>query len=92
MKAKTTRHLQVITTLKGSKWGLSLKELRLIFMSCIAPIALYAISVWHVPRMQGQMALHDKQVRALTVIQRHACKVISGGFCLVSGDTYNTKL
>jgi hypothetical protein len=33
-----------------------------------------------------------QQVRALTAIQRHACKVISGGFRLVSGDAYNAEL
>lgn len=92
VKKRTTKRLQAIKALGGHNWGLSLKELRLIYNACIAPIALYAASVWHVPKVRGRLILHREQVKALTAIQRHAAKTITGGFRLVSGDAYNAEL
>ena len=92
VKKKTTARLQAVSALGGGKWGLSLKQLRLVYNACIAPIALYAAPVWYQPRVRGNAAAHDRQVRGLSAVQRRACKAISGGFRLVSGDAYNAEL
>ncbi|THC87915.1 hypothetical protein EYZ11_012636 [Aspergillus tanneri] len=76
--------LQAISSLGRSKWGLAVKEKRMIYNMCIAPLALYDSSVRQYPRLHGRKKAHDKQVQVLTAIQRRAGHIVTGAFQRVS--------
>lgn len=85
-------YLQAIGALGGSNWGLEITEKRQIYIACVAPVFSYAAWIWYIPRIRGWTKSHDKQVRALTAIQRRAGRVISGGFHLTGIDAFNAEL
>ena len=66
--AKCSRGLQAMTSLGRSKWGLSLEDKRRVYNACVAPAALYGVSVWQHPRVRRKKGAHDKQLRILNAI------------------------
>ncbi|GAA92420.1 hypothetical protein AKAW_10534 [Aspergillus luchuensis IFO 4308] len=89
---KCSKGVQTLSSVGGSKWGLSLFEKRILYERFVVPQALYASPVWHIPRIHGQMLRHDQQIQTLTAIQRKAGHSIAGGFKAVAGDAFNAEL
>jgi hypothetical protein len=91
IKVKVTKSIVALTTLAGSTWGMSLKDMRRIFQAVVVPQIMYGCSAWSIARDAG-LGYTQKTMDILDGLQTRAARVIAGASKATSGPALNNEL
>jgi ribonuclease HI len=90
METRATKRLGALAALAGSNWGVSLLDMRKLYISAVLPQVLYSISVWHRPT--GLTRGEGRLEGTLKRIQYRAARLISGAYRATSSVALDTEL
>lgn len=93
VEATATKRIGCMKAIAGSTWGMSLADMRRLYIGAVRPQVLFGSSVWYTPAEKSRTKTTDnKKLRILTAIQKRAAAVITGAFRVTAGSALDIEL
>ena len=93
IQSSVSKRLGALTSLGNSAWGLTLLDLRKIYITTILPQVLYCCSAWYTPNSgRFTVGLTKRTVKVMNAIQRRGAKAVAGAFKSAAGAALDVEL
>lgn len=90
---RASTQLQAIAQLAGSTWGISVEQMRQLYLATVVPRITYAASCWYIPEGGHGFGQQRKQaIRVINNIQKKATCYITGAFRTTAAAALEAEL
>ena len=93
IEAKAGQRIGAMRAIAGSTWGMSLANMRRLYIGAMRPLMMFGSSIWYTPCHNSRNKVRDnRKLQILTALQKRAAAVITGAFKVTAGHALDLEI